>query len=87
MILGYTRNGLPIIQPTRGAPDTNDIRVFHRTKAKFRGWTKGDHEDARSILLNRGEYLSGKDSAAERKIGSYCTRWSSVHFDLGYSSR
>jgi hypothetical protein len=82
-LLGYTRTGKPIFEPTRGAPKTNDVAVFRRTKAKFPGWTRGDHMDAEQLLLERGEQLARSESAADRKRGRQCTNWSSVHWDIG----
>ena len=82
-LLGYTRTGKPVFEPTRGAPDTNNIDVFHRTKAKFQGWTKADHMDASSLLIDRGEQLSRSADATDRKRGRQCTNWSSVHWDIG----
>ena len=79
LILGYTRTGKPVAQPSRGAPNTNDVVVFRRTKAKFPGWTKGDHMDASQMLLARGEILAAENP----RIASWCTRWSSVHWDIG----
>lgn len=68
-ILGYTRSGKPVAAPSRSAPNTNDIVVFHRTKAKFADWTKADHMDASDILA--------------RSDAPHATRWSSVHWDIG----
>jgi hypothetical protein len=83
VILGYTRTGKPVIEPTRGAPDTNNADVFRRTKAKFPGWTKGDHMDAEQLLLERGEQLTRSESPADRKRGRQCTNWASTHWDIG----
>lgn len=83
ILLGYTRTGKPVFEPTRGAPDTNAITAFHRTKAKFPGWSKADHMDAEQLLLERGEQLTRSGSAADRTRGSRCTRWASVHWDIG----
>jgi hypothetical protein len=45
------------------------VTVFHRTKAKFVGWTKADHMDASDIL--------------SRSNAPHAVRWSSVHWDIG----
>jgi hypothetical protein len=72
-ILGHTRIGKPVIEPMRGAPNTNDVTVFHHTKAKFPGWTKADHMDAARLLEGHG---AGNPR-------SHSMRWSSVHWDIG----
>ena len=58
-----------MLEPTRGAPDTNNVDVFLRTKAKFPGWTKADHMDAAKLL--------------EMTPGKHNMRWASVHWDIG----
>ena len=80
-VLGYTRSGRPVLLPKRGAPDTNDIAVYHRTKAKFHGWTRGDHTDASNILMEHGE------REPDQRAASWCSRWASVHWDLGERAR
>jgi len=77
MILGYTRTGKAILEPTRGTPNVDDIRVFHRARRSFPDWTRGDHEDASQILLEHGERTYGT------KVGTWSTNWSSVHWHLG----
>lgn len=80
-ILGHTQSGKPVPTPTRGAPDTNDVMVFRKTKAKFPGWTRADHMDASRLLDLAAE-------EAERQIGGGSLaqryrRWSAVHWDVG----
>jgi hypothetical protein len=77
IVLGYTRTDKAVLEPTHGAPNVNDIRVFHRARQAFVGWTRGDHEDASQILLEHGERNYGT------KIGTWSTNWSSAHWHLG----
>ena len=77
LVLGYTRSGKPVLEPSRGAPDTNNIDTYHRTKRKFSGWTRGDHMDASQMLIDHGERNVGT------KVGTWSTRWASVHWDIG----
>ncbi len=81
MILGYTRSGRPVLLPTQEAPDTSDVDAYRRTRARFDGWSSGDHKDASRILMEHGE------RARDPKVGPRCTRWSSVHWDLGRRPR
>lgn len=73
-ILGYTRSGKPVLAPTTKAPNTDDIVVFHKTRAKFPGWTKADHMDASDILARAGS----RWSSIHWDIGG---RWTSPEFD------
>ncbi len=82
VLLGYTRTGKPVLEPTSGAPNTNRSDVFRRTKAKFPGWTKSDHMDASSLLMERGEQLMASANAADRRRGRQCTNWSSAHWGI-----
>ncbi len=76
-ILGYTQSGKPVYEPTRGAPNTNDVVVFQRTKAKYPGWTKADHMDAEWLMVNAVE------TDMDPKIRALCRRWIGVHWDIG----
>ncbi len=71
MVLGYTRTGRPVLLPTRSEPD----------KAKIADWTRGDHVDASRILMEHGE------REPDPKVASWCTHWSSVHWDAGRRPR
>jgi hypothetical protein len=76
-LLGYTRSSKPIFAPTRGAPDTNNIVTYKKTRAKFAGWERGDHIDA-SIL-----YRELSERTADKKLAWRYARWGGVHWDIG----
>lgn len=79
--LGRTTSGKIVEAPRRrGAPDTNDIVVFRRTKARFPGWTRGDHMEAAEILRQASE---AAEANGDRSLASTLSRWSSVHWDIG----
>ena len=63
MVLGYTRNGIEVLRPTRRTPDADN----------FAGWTRGDHLDASRILVEHGE------REQDLEVGSWCARWAKVH--------
>lgn len=75
MVLGYTRAGLPVLLPTRRAPDANIAT------AMFLDWTRGDHVDASRILMEHGE------RETDPKIGSWCTHWARAHRAIGKSPK
>lgn len=80
-ILGHTTSGRPVPAPGRGSPDTNDVVVYQRTKAKFAGWSKADHMDAARLFDLAAEEAAravGGDALARRYRG-----WSSTHWDVG----
>jgi hypothetical protein len=80
-LLGHTTSGKPVPVPGRGSPDTNNIDVFQRTKARFAGWTRADHMDAARLFDLAAEEASrtvGGDALARRYQG-----WSSTHWDVG----
>lgn len=79
--LGHTTSGRAVVAPKRhGAPDTNDVLVFRKTKAKFAGWTRADHMEA-SRLLDRAAEAAAR--SGDRRLESTLSRWSSVHWDVG----
>lgn len=63
MVLGYTRNGIEVLLPSRRTPDTDS----------FADWTRGDHLDAARILLEH----STRERDVE--ISAWCTRWAKSH--------
>jgi hypothetical protein len=69
MVLGWTRTGISVFLPTRGAPDL-EMCI---------GWTRGDHVDAARILTEHGE----RDS--DPTIGSWCKRWAKIHRSISRS--
>lgn len=80
-LLGHTASGKPVVVPKGvGAPDTNDILVFRKTKARFPGWTKGDHMEASHLLERAGEVAT---ATGDGKLARRLSRWSSVHWDIG----
>lgn len=80
-LLGKTASGKLVHAPRRsGAPDTNDVLVFRKTKAKFPGWTKGDHMDAARLL---GTAAQAAEAAGSRGLASTFSRWASTHWDVG----
>ncbi len=79
-MLGYTASGKPIPAPARaGAPNTNDVTVFQKTKAKFPGWTKADHMDAARLCDQTAELVA----ADNPKLAKTLRKWSTVHWDIG----
>lgn len=80
-LLGYTASGKPVHAPSRpGAPDTNNIDTFLKTKAKYPGWTKADHMDASNLF---DLALLEADQAGDAAKAKTLRRWSSVHWDIG----
>lgn len=80
-LLGYTASGKPVHESARaGAPDTNNIVTFQKTKAKFPGWTKADHMDAANLF---DEAYAVAEAQGDRKRAKDLRRWSSVHWDIG----
>lgn len=81
-LMGYTQRGMPVYWPKgKGAPNTNDIVTFHKTKAKFAAWTKADFMDA-AKLYDEARFamsMEPKNYAARRQL----ERWSSVFWDIG----
>lgn len=76
-VLGYTGSGKPVYVPSRGAPDTNNIDTFQKTRAKFAGWTKADHMDAAKL------HEDAAQATSDPKRGRAHSGWSAVHWDLG----
>jgi hypothetical protein len=76
-VVGTTRSGKPILVPSRGAPDTNNVDTFRKTKARFADWSRGDHMDASALY----------QELAERELDSKLRRryqgWGAVHWDIG----
>jgi hypothetical protein len=80
-LLGRTTSGKSVEVPKRlGAPDTNDVLVFRKTKAKFSGWSKTDHMEASRLFDLAAQAAAG---AGDRRLESTLSRWSSVHWDVG----
>lgn len=79
-VLGVTASGKDVPRPSRGAPDTNNIEIFRRTRERFPGWGRADHMDA-AILL--GEAAETADASGYRTLAERYRRWQSVHWDLG----
>ena len=80
-LLGYTESGKAVHVPTRaGAPDTNDVVVFKKTKARFPGWTEADFMDAAHLYdaASEAAYAVG-----EKKLAHDLKRWHSVFWDIG----
>lgn len=78
-LMGYTASGKPVHAPARaGAPDTNNIDTFRKTKAKFPGWTKADHMDAANLFDEASALVTDNPTLAKT-----LRRWSSVHWDIG----
>jgi hypothetical protein len=83
-LVGYTTSGKPVFLPSTRAPNTNDVVVFQRTKAKFPGWTRRDHMDAENLLIERSrrEAREGSAMLADRLaalgLGPLGHRWSLV---------
>lgn len=76
-ILGMTESGKIVYAPTRGAPDTNNILTFRKTKDKFLGWSRADHMDAANL------HDLAAQSASDATTAKNNRRWSSVHWDIG----
>jgi hypothetical protein len=79
-IIGTTESGKIVYQPTRGAPDTNNILTFRNTKDKFVGWSKADHIDAANLHELAAERAARDGNS---RLASWNRRWSSVHWDIG----
>ncbi len=80
-LLGYTESKKPVHAPARaGAPDTNNVDVFIKTKAKFPGWTKADFIDA-SNLYDLAQLAA--ESSGDRKLARTLARWQEVFWDIG----
>jgi hypothetical protein len=79
-LVGYTTSGKPVFLPSTRAPNTNDVVVFQRTKAKFPGWTRRDHMDAENLLIERSRREAREGSAM---LADRLARWASVHWDIG----
>jgi hypothetical protein len=76
-VVGTTRSGKPILVPSRGAPDTNNVDTFRKTKARFADWSRGDHMDA-SVL-----YQELSERELDNKLRHRYRGWSAVHWDIG----
>jgi len=83
-LLGYTESGKAVHVPTRaGAPDTNDVVVFGKTKAKFPGWTEADFMDAAHLYDVEAERLDVEGRPDTNKLARDLRRWHSVFWDIG----
>lgn len=80
-LLGYTRSGKPVHAPVRqGAPNTNQIDIFIKTKAKFPDWSRGDFMDASRLYHDAQE---SAERAGDRVTAKTFRRWKSVMWDIG----
>lgn len=80
-LLGYTESGKPVNAPIRpGVPDTNNVVVFKKTKARFPGWSEHDFMDAAALYDQASEAAL---EAGEYKLSRQLKRWTSIFWDIG----
>ncbi len=83
-LLGHTASGKPVNASARpGVPNTNDVAVFHRVKAKYPGWTRADHMDAANIFGEAAQRAIEADGYGNDKLARTMNGWAALHWDIG----